>query len=81
MMHGYWWMSLFATLVALWQETGENPALFCYRICSGSCYGLAAHAFVPAPVRKFLDSSTARNNSECLTSFSTFFTRFSIPKD
>jgi len=26
-----WWLALFGTTVAMWQETGENLALFCYR--------------------------------------------------
>jgi hypothetical protein len=32
MNHTAWWVGMFATAVALWQECGENPALFCYRI-------------------------------------------------
>ena len=32
MNHTAWWVGIFMTAVALWQECGENPALFCYRI-------------------------------------------------
>ena len=32
MIRSGWWLALFGALVAVWQETGENPALFCYRI-------------------------------------------------
>ena len=32
MIRSAWWLALFGTLVAVWEETGENPALFCYRI-------------------------------------------------
>jgi len=32
MNHFTWWVGVFSTVVVLWQECGENPALFCYRI-------------------------------------------------
>jgi hypothetical protein len=31
MIRSAWWLVLFGPLVPMWQETGENPALFCYR--------------------------------------------------
>ena len=32
MNHMAGWVGMFMTAVVLWQECGENPALFCYRI-------------------------------------------------
>ena len=32
MNHTAWWVGILMTAVALWQECGENPPLFCYRI-------------------------------------------------
>jgi|HubBroStandDraft_6_1064221.scaffolds.fasta_scaffold52639_4 hypothetical protein len=28
-----WWVLFMSFLVVLWQESGENVFLFCYRIC------------------------------------------------
>jgi hypothetical protein len=68
-----WWMNLISTAVALWQESGENPALFCYLMGWDAFSQARASALVPIPV-------AVRNNSECLTPSSTSFTRCSTPR-
>jgi len=30
-----WWLNFVGTAVSAWQESGENPALFCYLMGSG----------------------------------------------
>jgi hypothetical protein len=32
MMRLGWWITAIAPICILWQECGENPALFCYRM-------------------------------------------------
>jgi hypothetical protein len=68
-----WWMNLISTAVALWQESGENPALFCYLMGWDAFSNVRAGALAPIAVR-------IRNNSECLTLSSTSFTHYSTPK-
>jgi len=79
MMHSGWWFTLLGTWVLLWQETGENPAFFCYRIACGMFSSARAFALATVPVNP-TDHSAARNNAECLTPSFIFFTRFSTPK-
>lgn len=40
-----------AVLLVLWQECGENPALFCYRIGVGAFATARAHARRPLRFR------------------------------
>jgi hypothetical protein len=68
-----WWLNFVSTAVSAWQESGENPALFCYRMGWDAFLNIRAGAMVPiaVPIRK---------NLECLTPSSTSFTRYSILK-
>ena len=68
-----WWLNFVSTAVAAWQESGENPFLFCYLMGWDAFSTARAGALVPVAVQ-------IRNNSECLTPSSTSFTRYSTPK-
>jgi hypothetical protein len=68
-----WWLNFVTTVVASWQESGENPAVFCYLMGWDAFSNVRAGALVPIAV-------PIRNNSECLTLSSTSFTRYSTPK-
>jgi len=68
-----WWLNFVGTAVAAWQESGENPALFCYLMGWDAFSNVRAAALVPIPV-------PVRNNSECLTPSSNSFTRCSTPR-
>ena len=68
-----WWLNFIGTVVAVWQESGENPFLFCYLMGWDAFSNVRAGALVPIPV-------SVRNNSECLTPSSTSFTRFLTQK-
>ena len=70
--HG-WWLNFIGTAVAAWQESGENPALFCYLMGWDAFSNVRAGALAPIAVR-------IRNNSECLTPSSNSFTRCSTQK-
>lgn len=67
------WLLLFGNAVALWWETGENPALFCYRIGWDLFSNLRERALVPIPVM--------RAESLCWNRSATCFTRSSMSKD
>ena len=64
-------------LILIWHESGENPALFCYRIESAR-----NRAFVLAPVSVAARTPmTQRTNTACSTRSSTFSVRSIIPRD
>jgi hypothetical protein len=44
-------MPSIAVLLVLWQECGENPALFCYRIGMGAFASVRVHARRPLRFR------------------------------
>jgi len=62
-----------AFLMCLWEETGQNPFVFCYRIAWGAIWNLRAHAWS-------LIAAPTRSNAECLTPSSTSSTHYSAPK-
>jgi hypothetical protein len=68
-----WWLNFIGTAVAVWQESGENPFLFCYLMGWDAFSTDRAGALSPIAVQ-------TRNNSECLTPSSTSFTRCSTQK-
>jgi hypothetical protein len=68
-----WWLNFIGTAVAAWQESGENPALFCYLMGWDAFSNVRTGALSPIAV-------PVRNNSECLTPSCTSFTHYSIPK-
>lgn len=74
MIYGSWWMNSCATLLYLWEETGENLALFCYRMVWGTFSHIRAGGFAPilAPIR---------NKAECLTLSSTSCRPYSTQRD
>jgi hypothetical protein len=63
-----------AFLMCLWEETGQNPFIFCYRIAWGAFWTVRAHALAPI-------AAPTRNNAECWMSFSTSSTRCLTPTD
>jgi hypothetical protein len=68
-----WWLNFMGGTVNAWQESGENPFLFCYLMGWDAFSHLRACALVPIPV-------PVRNNSEFLTLSSTSFTHCSTPR-
>ena len=69
-----WWMNFVSSAVALWQESGENPALFCYLMGSGTFSSLRSHQLIPIPV-------PVRNASFCLNPSAICSTRFTTSKE
>jgi len=70
-----------AVLLVLWQECGENPALFCYRIGLGAFATVRSRALVPVPAWRANFRRPSRNRFACLNPSDTCCTRFTTSKD
>jgi len=81
MIYRGWWLALLAAWLCLWEETGQNPFVFCYRIGSGACCGLVTQAHVLVSLRKRTDFDRIRKISECSTPSSISSMHCSILKD
>jgi hypothetical protein len=69
-----WWLNFIGTTVAAWQESGENPALFCYLMGSGTFSSLRSHQLILIPI-------PVRNESLCWNPSATCSTRFTTSKE
>ena len=74
MRYNGWWLNFIGNVVAAWQESGENPAFFCYLMGSGTLSGLRAHQLIPIRV-------PVRNESICWNPSATCSIRSSMSKD
>jgi len=70
-----------AVLLVLWQECGENPALFCYRIGLGAFSSARSRGLVPVPAWRPNLQRPLRDRSECSTLSATCCTRSTTLKD
>jgi hypothetical protein len=68
-----WWILLISTIAVLWQESAENPALFCYRIGWGTLLNLRSRALAPIPI-------STRNEAACWNPSVTSFTHSTTRK-
>jgi hypothetical protein len=57
-----------AVLMVLWQECGEHPALFCYRIGVGAYATVRSRARVPGQTRRTSWQRPLRNRFACSNS-------------
>jgi hypothetical protein len=69
-----WWLLLLCATVVLWQECGENLAIFCYRIGWEVISGSRVRALFPIPV-------FVRTEAACWNPSFNSFTRSTTPKD
>jgi len=69
-----WWLLLACTLVVLWQECGENLAIFCYRIGWVMVSNLRGRALFLIPV-------SVRTQAACWNLSSTSFARSTTLKE
>jgi hypothetical protein len=69
-----WCLQALSVAVAAWQESGENPALFCYLIAWGTFAALRSRKFVPT-------LNSARHEPACSNRFFTSFIRSMTPRD
>ncbi len=67
---GRWYLALLYAFV-LWQESGENPAIFCYLICWGLFATLRSRDFAPT-------LNSVRLETACSNPSFTFSTLFTI---
>jgi len=73
--------SLSASMVLLWQECGENPFVFCYRIGHGAFTTTRACVLVPVPVVVIPIHRHTRTCAACSNQFDTFSTHSMTRKD
>jgi hypothetical protein len=68
-----YWVPLVVAAVALWQESGENPAVFCYLIGWGTLATFRSRTLAPIPI-------SVRHESACWNPPVTSFTHSTTPK-
>ena len=68
-----WWLLLVCAVVVLWQECGENLAIFCYRMLWEAFAGLRSPALIPIPLPVRIEAS-------CWNPSFTSFTHSTTPK-
>lgn len=73
MMPIHWIAPVVAPAVVLWQESGENPALFCYLIGWGTYLNLRCRAMAPIP-------ETERHEATCSNPSESFSTTYLMSK-
>jgi hypothetical protein len=69
-----WWLLIVSALIVLWQECGENLALFCYRIAWGVFSIMRSRALAPIPISQ-------RTHAACLNSSATCSTPSTMSKE
>jgi hypothetical protein len=69
-----WWLNFISAAIAFWQESGENLALFCYLMGSGTFSCLRSQALIPIRV-------AVRNESLCWKPSATCSTRYTMSKE
>ena len=69
-----WWLLMVCATVVLWEECGENPGIFCYRIVWEGIRSLRARALFPIPV-------LVRTEAACCNPSFTSYTHSTTPKE
>jgi hypothetical protein len=69
-----------AVLLVLWQECGENPALFCYRIGVGAFSSVRSRGLVLVPAWRPNLQRPLRNRVACSNPSATCSTPFTTSK-
>ncbi len=69
-----WWFLMVCTMLMLWEECGENPGIFCYRIVWEGTRLLRARALFPIPF-------FVRTEAACSNLSFTSYTRFTTLKE
>lgn len=71
------WLAPANMLVLIWQECGENPAVFCYRIGMGAYVTAKARGYVRFPALQIRQ----RFNAACSNPSAIFSIPFTTSKD
>jgi hypothetical protein len=70
------WMTAIGACVVIWNECGENPALFCYRIGISAFGSVRSRGELAAAMNPI-----TRNNSRCSNLYGIFSARSTMSKD
>lgn len=81
MICGAWWLTFLSALLCLWEETGQNPALFGCRLGAGACSGLVTKTRVLVSLGKRTNFDGIRKRFACSTPSSISSTHYSTLKD
>jgi hypothetical protein len=73
-MTSFMWLTGLTAYVVLWQECGENPVVFCYRIVWDTLKTVPYRSLVPVYV-------SPRINSACSRTYGTSSKPFTMSKD
>jgi hypothetical protein len=73
-MTSFMWLTGLTAYVVLWQECGENPVIFCYRMMWDAMTAVRYRALVPVRLSQ-------RINPACLRTYGTFSRPFTMSKD
>jgi len=68
------WIAVFAPLALMWQECGEDLAIFCYRIGCNVFMFTGRRALALVPVRHTISEKFARTKAACSNPSFTFST-------
>jgi len=68
-----WWLPLIAATVVLWEESGQNLAIFCYLISWGTFANLRFRTLALIPISE-------RHETVCCTPSFTSFAHSTTPK-
>jgi hypothetical protein len=66
-----WWLLLVCAVVVLWEECGENLAIFCYRIGWEVISNLRARALFLIPVSVRTEAACWNTSATCSTRYMT----------
>jgi len=66
-----WWLLLVCAVVVLWEECGENLAIFCYRIGWEAISNLRARALFLIPVSVRTEAACWNTSATCSTRYMT----------
>jgi len=67
------WLLFVTTVFVTWEDSAENPAVFCYRMSWGIYVNLRSGALSPIFI-------SARHRAACWNTFATSFTPCTTPK-
>lgn len=72
-----WWLGICGGVLIMWNESGENVFLFCYRMGWGAFSSMRSRTLAPVTI----SPDMTRTSAACLNRYFTSSVRSTIPKD
>jgi hypothetical protein len=67
MIRGGWWLLLLTTVFVAWEDSAENPVVFCYRISWGLYLNLRFRALAVTPISTRNEDACWNRSGTCST--------------